>query len=97
MLKALGLRARQVRAIVAWQYSIILVIAAVAGVPLGVAAGRWAWTSFANSIGVVPAPVVPAAALAAGVAALFLAGNLLASVPAIVAARIRPAPTLRTE
>jgi hypothetical protein len=29
-------------------------------VPLGVAAGRWAWTAFANSIGVVPATVVPA-------------------------------------
>jgi hypothetical protein len=97
LLKALGLRARQVRAIVAWQVSTILVIAAVVGVPLGVAVGRWAWTSFANSIGVVPAPVVPAAALAAGVAVLFLAGNLLASGPAIVAARITPAPTLRTE
>ena len=59
LLKALGLRARQIRAIIAWQTSTILVVAVAVGVPLGIAAGRWAWTSFANSIGVVPTPVVP--------------------------------------
>jgi predicted lysophospholipase L1 biosynthesis ABC-type transport system permease subunit len=97
LLKALGLRAGQVRAVIAWQTSTILVIAAAVGVPLGILAGRWAWTSFANSIGVVPSPVVPAASLVAGVAALFVAGNLLAAVPASMAARIAPAATLRTE
>ena len=97
LLKALGLRARQVRAVVAWQTGTILVIAVVVGVPLGIAAGRWAWTSFANSIGVVPSPVVPVPSLVAGVLALFVAGNLLAAVPARMAARIAPATTLRTE
>ena len=97
LLKALGLRAGQVRAVIAWQTSTILVIAAALGVPLGILAGRWAWTSFANSIGVVPSPVVPAAFVVAGVAALFVAGNLLAAVPASMAARIAPAATLRTE
>lgn len=97
LLKALGLRARQVRAIIAWQTSTILVVAVAAGVPLGVAAGQWAWTSFANSIGVVPTPVVPGRSLLIGVVLLLLAGNLLASVPAFLAARIAPAATLRTE
>jgi hypothetical protein len=97
LLKALGLRARQVGAIVAWQTSTILVVAVAVGVPLGVAAGRWAWTSFANSIGVVPSPVVPAPALLAGVVLVLLAGNLLAAMPALVATRIAPAVTLRTE
>ncbi len=97
LLKALGLRARQVRAVVAWQTGTILVIAVLAGVPLGIAAGRWAWTSFANSIGVVPSPVVPVPSLVVGVLALFVAGNLLAAVPARMAARIAPATTLRTE
>jgi hypothetical protein len=97
LLKALGLRARQVRAVIGWQTSIILVIAVVVGMPLGIAAGRWAWTSFANSIGVVPSPVVPPASLVAGVLALFVAGNLLAAVPARMAARIAPATTFRTE
>jgi ABC-type lipoprotein release transport system permease subunit len=97
LLKALGLRAAQIRAVIAWQTSTILVVAAIVGVPAGLAAGRWAWTSFANSIGVVPAPVVPASALAVGVAALFLTGNLLAFGPARTAARIAPAVTFRTE
>jgi hypothetical protein len=97
LLKALGLRARQIRAIIAWQTSTILVVAVAAGVPLGVAAGQWAWTSFANSIGVVPTSVVPGRSLLIGVVLLLFAGNLLASVPALLAARIAPATTLRTE
>ena len=97
LLKSLGLRSRQIRAIVAWQTSTILVIAVGAGVPLGIAAGQWAWTTFANSIGVVPTPVVPGVPLLAGVAILILAGNLLASAPAWLAARIAPAATFRTE
>ena len=97
LLKSLGLRARQIKEIIAWQTSTILVIAVVVGVPLGIAAGQWAWTSFANSIGVVPTPVVPGLSLLLGVALLLLAGNLLASVPAWLAARIAPAATFRTE
>jgi hypothetical protein len=97
LLKSLGLRARQIKEIIAWQTSTILVIAVIVGVPLGVAAGQWAWTSFANSIGVVPTPVVPRLSLLIGVALLLLAGNLLASVPAWLAARIAPAATFRTE
>ena len=42
LLKALGLTRRQVREVIGWQASAILVIACVVGVPLGVAAGRWA-------------------------------------------------------
>jgi predicted lysophospholipase L1 biosynthesis ABC-type transport system permease subunit len=97
LLKALGLRGRQLRAVVAWQTSITLVVATAAGVPLGLVAGRWAWTSFASTIGVVPTPVVPQLSLVAGAAALLVAGNLLASGPALIAARIPPAATLRAE
>ena len=97
LLKSLGLRARQIRAIIAWQTSTILAIAVALGVPLGIAGGQWAWTSFANSIGVVPSPVVPGLSLLAGVALLLLAGNLLAAFPAFLAARIAPAAVLRTE
>jgi putative ABC transport system permease protein len=97
LLKSLGLRARQIRAIIAWQTSTILAIAVALGVPLGIAAGQWAWTSFANSIGVVPSPVVPGLSLLAGVALLLLAGNLLTAFPALLAARIAPAAVLRTE
>jgi FtsX-like permease family len=97
LLKALGLTRRQVRETVAWQASIILLVAAAVGVPLGIAAGRWAWTSFAASLGVVPVTVVPGLALLAGFVGLLAAGNLVTAIPASVAARTRPAALLRAE
>ena len=59
LLKTLGMTRRQLRAIVAWQTTLTLLIALVVGVPLGVAAGRWAWRGFAGSLGVAPVTVVP--------------------------------------
>jgi hypothetical protein len=97
LLKALGLTRRQVRQVIVWQASIILVAAAIIGVPLGIAAGRWAWSSFAVSLGVVPVTVIPGLALLTGFIALLLAGNLLTAVPATVAARTTPAVLLRAE
>jgi predicted lysophospholipase L1 biosynthesis ABC-type transport system permease subunit len=97
LLKAFGMTRGQVRAIIAWQTTLTLVIALVVGVPLGIAAGRWAWRGFAASLGVVPVAVVPALLLAAGGAALIAAGNLLALTPATIAASTPPATTLRTE
>jgi hypothetical protein len=97
LLKALGLTRRQVRGIVAWQASVTLVIACLVGLPLGILAGRWAWTGFAASLGVAPVTVVPGIALLAGFAALLGAGNLLAAAPASVAARTKPGVILRAE
>ena len=54
------------REAIAWQATIILLVAVIVGVPLGIAAGRWAWISFAASLGVVPVTVVPGQALLAG-------------------------------
>jgi hypothetical protein len=97
VLKALGLRRGQLRAIVAWQVSIILVIAAAIGVPAGVAAGRWAWATFGGVVGFVPASIVPALPVVLGFVALLAAGNLLALAPALIAARTPPAAALRAE
>jgi hypothetical protein len=97
LLKALGMTRGQVRAIIAWQTTLTLLIALAAGLPLGIAAGRWAWRGFAVSLGVAPVAVVPVLLLAAGGAALMAAGNLLALTPAAIAARTPPATTLRTE
>jgi hypothetical protein len=97
LLKTLGLTRRQVMAAVAWQASVILVIAALIGVPLGMAAGHWAWAAFATSLGAVPVTVVPVPALLAGIVVLLLAGNLLAAGPGAVAARTPPAAVLRAE
>jgi hypothetical protein len=59
--------------------------------------GRWTWTTFTNSIGVVPAPVVPVATLAIGIGGLIAAGALLTLWPAAIAARTVPAVLLRAE
>jgi hypothetical protein len=72
-------------------------IAVAVGGALGIAGGRLAWHAFAGSLGVVPIVEVPVAVLIGGLAALVLAGNLLAALPAAVAARTRPGVSLRTE
>ena len=81
----------------AWQTTLTLLIAVVVGGALGIAGGRLAWHAFAGSLGVVPIVEVPVAALILGLVALVLAGNLLALLPAAVAARTRPGVSLRTE
>ena len=97
VLKSLGLTRRQVRAIVLWQTSTILVIAAALGLALGLAAGHWVWTSFATSIGVVPVTTIPLGALVLGLLGLVAAGNALTAVPAFLAARTPTATLLRAE
>jgi hypothetical protein len=97
LVKTLGMTRLQVQGIIAWQATLTLVIAIVVGAPLGIATGHWAWRAFAGSLGVAPVTVVPVLLLAAGGAALIVAGNLLAFVPAAVAARTPPASVLRAE
>jgi len=97
LLKALGMERRQIRAVIAWQTSLTLLIAVAVGVPLGIALGRLAWRHFAGSLGVVPVSAVPVLLLVAGAAALLLAGNLLTSLPGTLAARTRAALILKAE
>jgi ABC-type lipoprotein release transport system permease subunit len=97
IVKALGLTRRQVRAVIAWQTSTILVIAVILGLPLGIAVGRWAWTAFATSIGVVPVAVVPLVGLVLGLLALVIAGNALTAMPAVRASHAPTAAVLRGE
>ena len=86
----------QVRAVIAWQTTLTLLIAVAVGGALGIAGGL-AWRAFAGSLGIAPIVEVPVAALILGLVALVLAGNLLASLPAAVAARTRAGVSLRTE
>jgi hypothetical protein len=97
LLKTIGMTRGQVRAVVAWQTTLTLLIAVLVGGPLGVVGGRLAWRAFSGSLGVVPVVEVPLAVVILGLAALVLTGNLLAALPAAVAARTRPAAELRIE
>lgn len=97
ILKTLGFVRRQVRAAVAWQATSLVVVALVCALPVGVAAGRWAWRVFADSLGIVPEPVVPLLGVILVVPATVLVANLLAALPARSAAAVQPALALRTE
>ena len=59
MLKVIGFTRRQVAAMVAWQATVAAIIGIAAGVPLGIALGRWLWTLFARQIYAAPEPTVP--------------------------------------
>ena len=91
LLKVVGMTRRQIWAVIAWQTTLTLLIAVVAGGVLGIVGGRLAWRAFAGSLGVVPVVEVSVPVLILGLAALVLAGNLLAALPAAVAARTKPA------
>jgi hypothetical protein len=97
LLKVLGFVRRQVAATVGWQAVTVVLAGLVAGVPLGIAAGKAAWRLFAVNIGVVPVSVVQAVPLILLAAAVLVAAVLLAVLPALLAARSRPADLLRTE
>jgi predicted lysophospholipase L1 biosynthesis ABC-type transport system permease subunit len=98
VLQVLGFVPAQVRRAVGWQATTVVLVAAVFGVPLGVAAGRAAWTRFADQLGVAAPPVVPAlAVLVAMPLAALLIANAAALLPARAAVRSSPGHTLHEE
>ena len=96
ILKALGFVPRQVRATVAWQATAIAASSLIIGLPLGIAAGRWAWTLLATQFAIEPVPVITPLVLFVVPAVLVLA-NAIAVFPAQGAARIQTAMVLKAE
>jgi predicted lysophospholipase L1 biosynthesis ABC-type transport system permease subunit len=97
VLKTLGFVRGQVAATVAWQATTFAVVALAVGVPLGLAAGRWAWRLTADALGVASGAVVPGPAILAVVVGTLAAANLVAAGPGRAASRLRPAAALRSE
>jgi ABC-type antimicrobial peptide transport system permease subunit len=97
VLKTLGFVGRQVVATVAWQATTLAAGAALIGLPLGVAGGRWAWRLFAGQLGVGAGPATPALVALLALPGAVLVANLIAALPALVAGRTRPALVLRSE
>jgi predicted lysophospholipase L1 biosynthesis ABC-type transport system permease subunit len=97
LLKALGFVRRQVAAVVCWQATVVALIGIAVGAPVGIAAGKVLWRVFATNFGVVPVAVVEPVLIAALAAGVLAVANLLAAVPALLAARSRPAQLLRAE
>ena len=97
LLKTLGLVRRQVVAVVIWQASIPVAIGTLAGVPLGIATGRFLWARFASELYVVPQPAISMVTLAAVATSTLALAILAAIVPGWRAARTSVASVLRAE
>jgi predicted lysophospholipase L1 biosynthesis ABC-type transport system permease subunit len=97
VLKTLGFTRGQVIETIAWQATTVAAVGVLAGLPLGVGVGRFAWHLFATDLGVVPEAVTAFGATALVVPATVLIANLVAALPATTAARTEPARVLRAE
>ena len=97
LLKSLGFVRRQVAAAVCWQATTVAAFGIAVGAPLGIASGRVLWRVFATNFGVIPVPVVPPLLVLALAAGVLVTANVLAAVPALLAARSHPGDLLRAE
>lgn len=97
VLKTLGFSSGQVRTTVAWQATTLGLVAAVIGIPVGIACGRWVWIVFAHQLGIVPRPAVPFLTFGVLAVATLVVANVVAILPGRAAARVRPALVLRSE
>ena len=81
ILKTIGFVTRQVRATVAWQATAIAGASLAVGLPLGIAAGRSAWSLFATQVAIEPVPVISPLVLLAIPAIIVLANAVRPSPP----------------
>jgi hypothetical protein len=68
-----------------------------AGLPLGVAGGHWAWDLFAAGVGLPPGGTTPVPAVLLMIPAAILAANAIALWPGRRSALVSPATVLRAE
>jgi ABC-type antimicrobial peptide transport system permease subunit len=97
ILKTLGFNRRQVLVTIEWQASLLALVAALFGVPLGVLIGRWGWAFFADRLGVGVAIVVPWVQVLLILPVVVALAMLIALGPAFAARRTKAAVVLRTE
>ncbi|MDQ4096345.1 MAG: ABC transporter permease, partial [Actinomycetota bacterium] len=94
---ALGMRRSQLSSAVVVQAVLVVGLATLVGVPVGLAAGRLAWTTFASDLGVLDTLRFPILVIGLVVLALLALAVTVAAVPAAAATRTRPALVLRSE
>ena len=97
LLKTLGFTRRQLAAAVAWQASVAAFVGIAAGLPVGIALGRWLWILFARQIDAVPRPTVPVVSLVLVTVGALILANLVAALPGRSAARTPTAQVLRAD
>jgi hypothetical protein len=97
LLRTLGFERSQVRATIAWQASTFAVLGLLVGIPLGIVVGRLVWQSIADSLGVAPVFQVSVLALLVLAVGTLLVVNVIGTLAARAAIRMRPATVLRAE
>lgn len=97
VLRTLGLQRRQLDALLVWQISTLTCLAVLIGLPVGAAAGHWAWALFAGVLGVSPGTIIPLGTGFLLIPAALVVANLVALWPARRNLRMRPAELLRAE
>lgn len=97
ILKTIGFVKGQVIETVLWEATILAALALAVGVPVGLAAGRFAWSVLADRVGVAAEPILPAWQLVVLAAGTLLVANLAAIVPGRLAAATQPADALSVE
>lgn len=97
VLRAIGFTGGQVRRAVRWQAATVALAAILVGVPVGTAAGRWAWTLLAMRLGTPPDPLTPGPAVAGAALASVAVALAVSWRPARSASTSTPAAALRVE
>jgi ABC-type antimicrobial peptide transport system permease subunit len=97
LLKAIGCTVRQIVTVVLTQASTLVLVTLLVAIPLGVIAGRTAWSLTAHWLGVAAPPVIPLGTVLVVILAAIIVGNLAAFWPGFKAGRVRAAVALRTE
>jgi ABC-type lipoprotein release transport system permease subunit len=97
VLRALGFRPTDVRVSSAWHGACIAAVAIIAGIPLGVVAGRIAFRALTDDLGLEGGFVVPPVSLSITALATLVALQVLTGLRGKRAARVSPAQVLRSE
>lgn len=84
-------------AVTAWQVTTLTGLALLVGLPLGVAAGHWAWGLFARNLGLSAGASTPMPLIMLMIPAAILATNAIAFRPGRLSARLNMADVLRAE
>jgi len=95
VLRALGFSRGQSRLAVGWQSLTLAGSACVIGLPLGIATGRWLWSTYATRLGVATDAFLPASVIVIAAAGAFAVAVLASLVPAWMVTRQRVAVALR--
>lgn len=97
ILRSLGAGRSWISRAVHWQATALTALPVVVGIPLGIAMGRLVFVAFADSMGAVHDPSIPALAIAAGAVAVVAVANAVATMVSHRTRRREPALLLQGE